>query len=462
MLLTVFNQQLAPEGQQHDLGGRSSPDDFACMVRDLTQELTQKLDILKHPALHGAVSLKAAPSRVAAASFDPSYGRRLRNAGGVPPRPIDLPSKEKILELWHRNRCHWAQAGLIYASRPASTQRNSWDMISTFTCTLGALFIEQPSTAFDRSLFQSCLLPPGAEDSDLFLQSLLSIAGIDLDLWTSRVARITDPHAHGRLMQWLNKGESLVGNVILETMANRPRAKRSLHRSYAQWASFAAETELLEPAWAELELGPTFLSSILHIERLDIALQIIMAGFDLQLYSATERCMAYWLGEHLGSERRQLREKVDQMLEAVGAEIGDLRPLADDWIRACCAAWKYLVIPPLGPLASSSTAPWTDTEEHSRDVFRRRFKWLRGVPTLTLDGRRGDRFAALDALWQQFRSDQLETLAAAPSTSAMQAMAHLQDASRQIGCTVESMRGDRWTLCREEAEMVRWRLGHRR
>lgn len=102
-------------------------------------------------------NLKHAPSRHAASSFDPLYARRLENAGGIPPRPTDLPPPTEMIRAFTHLLDQWKKAVAIYVTivgNPPDARPGGWDSIQTLCDTSGMLLEEKPNLPYARSLWQ--------------------------------------------------------------------------------------------------------------------------------------------------------------------------------------------------------------------------------------------------------------------------------------------------------------------
>lgn len=261
------------------------------------------------------------------------------------------------------------------------------------------------------------------------------------------------PAFDDRQGRWSNKADSILTSIWLEMIGNRPRAKRSLARCYAQLTAFVEETRRLEEACSEKHrAGRHFHSGILSVLKLTLAIQIIMAGFDLQLYSPAELGAAYWLAARFATQRREARERI--FINCLASDLLDEQadPLPDLWFESCCLGYSLLIVGPLRSSASNKTAPWMADEEHTKAVFRRRFKWLAssGVP-------RHEQLASIDLVWQQYHSWKTGVLAEMPSVVATRCIAHLKSATRLLPPVLHGIAesAGRWQLCRDDASQVR-------
>lgn len=148
--LTLFSAVLSPDNDS--LGGDPTGKSFSAnytRLRHLSIQISEQVG-----KVHLCdVDLKSAPSLEAASVFDPSYSRRLQNAGGIPPRPVELPSKEAIVRFWQSTTTAWTQAAGLYRMMVMGTG-NKWDELTAFVEVKGVLALEQPSSAYFRSLLQ--------------------------------------------------------------------------------------------------------------------------------------------------------------------------------------------------------------------------------------------------------------------------------------------------------------------
>ncbi|PWN20045.1 hypothetical protein BCV69DRAFT_294302 [Microstroma glucosiphilum] len=425
------------------------------------------------------VDLKSAPSLEAASVFDPSYSRRLQNAGGIPPRPVELPSKEAVVKFWQSKTTGWSQAAGIYRMMVMGTG-NKWEELTAFTGVMGTLALEQPSSAHFRSLLQSCLCPPPKPQPELladfwsaftgkppyiFTRALLGLEHLLAQPISGRggsdFSSSSDPIVDAQSVEWwLQKGEGLLANFLLNCMTNHSRARRMIGKSYVEWRQWSSGGATIRDQLATGAIGDSpraeevwtvFSGLVKAIEEqtMEMACWLTMSGFDLELYAPEERPIAYWLAMRTSGEVDEKRSS------------GSCDDAESSWRTKCFALWGTLAsLDSSTPKERAERRPhWVLTAAHREATFKRRFKWLRH-PTFTPDGERQDPNFELDSLWDGW--EKTVELASTEEAKA-EARAGLAEQVRQVreavrARTREIEKDKRWALCRTEAQLLNTRL----
>ncbi|CAO1621504.1 unnamed protein product [Parajaminaea phylloscopi] len=479
MLVSLFGEQLNPSTPAES---RMDSQTMRRAATELCDGLSKDLTIL---AGDGPLSLRSAnrreaPSLVAAASFDPSYARRLPNAGGIPPQQVQMPDKSKVVKLW-RDMCrHWTQAAAMYETVvTSSSSRNRWEKLEALVWTHGCLFEREPTTAYARSLYQSCLCSPSQRQPELLDHLFASATRRPCGALSNHLNGILDTMneaaqpaskdqvVYGRdaalqdeIQRWYAKGEGLLGNVLLDGLANRPRARRCLAKSYPRWRAWTAESDQLDvqiEAWGRSALAdvsafpPGTLRAIVQHQSLRLALDQSLSALDLDLTGTTELTVTYWVSARICREASILEGE----LASVGRS-GDKHRWEEacqyEWQANCLEAWLALAL-----LCESEAgahvrrAPWTLTEGHRKSIYLRRFKWLL-LPLYGATGERQNKFEELDTLWDEY-ADTCISKSSADCVSV--AKERLLDAQESVRRWAGRSRTDaRWALCRPALNQI--------
>lgn len=484
MISSLFSDQLSDSSQSSDA---FPPALFHRTIRDFCGRLESDLTHLgaNQPSALVSTSRSQAPSGVAATSFDPSYARLLQNAGGVPPRPAPLPQSAEIILAWQDLAYRWKQAAGLYETVMAPTRsQNRWDRIHALVSSNGCLFEQFPTTAYTRSLFQSCLCPPQRRQPDLLgdlfgsstgqsawkLSEQLShtlnhttsshgdhIYGISL----SRDSLPTAPLADAVHM-WLSKGNGLLGNVLLDGMGNRPRAKRCLAKSFPRWRVWTEETSTLEERLtaqvvrqdSQQAVWRGSLKAVVQLQSLRIALDLVMSGFDLELLSSDQFSSAYWMANNIAGESAHLARE----LAAIGASQESSTQRAEvDCLDKCRQLWQSLAFLCQKTKPRDSSPPWTSSIAQRKASFLRRYKWLT-LPSFDARGKRQNKFQELDALWDSYvqweESQSLSGCLQLVSTGSSEAQESL------TSWRWSSQKDPSWDLCHRELGEVSAQQDH--
>lgn len=139
LILNLFHEQLDAAVANESMPARLFRGSIDELCSDAQNHLTELVTNSSRSLVNA--TLRKAPSPSIAASFDPSYARRLQSAGVVPPRPVDLPTEKAIVSLWQQTFYHWKQAATLYETILGPPGSNRWELIEvsvlpTLTCFL--------------------------------------------------------------------------------------------------------------------------------------------------------------------------------------------------------------------------------------------------------------------------------------------------------------------------------------
>ncbi|CAD6969081.1 unnamed protein product [Tilletia controversa] len=402
-----------------------------------------------HPS-HGSLSLRTPPSptfkrpgRVHAPSlrvkstFDPAYSRKLTSV--VPLRPISLPDGPDVRSFWTA----WAEGlQIILHFGNAPNIGLGWTQWQSSLRLRASRFQKAHPAAYLRSVLQSIICNhehlvagkyPPVWHAHVFLRELAAVDVQEISdavalQWHSAGARQTEyPSnfaANGASLSWQTMavrqktlptaldnfygrlGGNLAGYLSI-LCQNRSRQKRSLAKACKQWANLAEEAQELERRLAtEVRLDlpvDVHYAAIQHLS-LDIMLDILFSGFELELYRPDEWMSIYWLAAEVANEQSQLCLEFAEVLEKSADEEGSLefegqqRPhsaaeksarlyrhrslYADMLAQQCSSHLALLVLISRAKLPMKHSTNSAFSNEAQLAVFRRRLKWIEPAPRL--------------------------------------------------------------------------------
>ncbi|KAL9932771.1 hypothetical protein V8E36_008470 [Tilletia maclaganii] len=411
----------------------------------------------------------AAPSTRVRLTFDPNISKKLTSV--VPLRPISLPGRDEVRAFWLR----WAEGlqTVLHFGNGLNVGLG-WTHWQNSLRIRATQFQDNHPPPYLRSVLQSIICSqahlvagkyPPIWHAHAFLRE---IAGIDAQEISDAVAMQSHglrppPSSAGlppqpgaprvswqvmavrqkTLSQALDSFYGRLGGNLASYLSilceNRPRQKRSLAKAVKQWNNLAEEAQEIEKRLSEevsLDIpSDVHYAAIQHLS-LDIMLDILFSGFELELYRRDEWESLYWLAAEVGREQAQLCGEFADMMGGITSEgVGKTQALGfDDNVRThvssgsvgrasagllrhrglqaqllatmCTAQHLFLVIasrlasadPPSStrhPAADANADLREDSSDAVRSaIFRRRLKWLEPPPRI---GKKADLF------WERFR-----------------------------------------------------------
>ena len=258
---------------------------------------------------------------------------------------------------------------------------------------------------------------------------------------------------------WAEKGEGLLANYLLTNMTNRPRSKRMLGKAFPRWRSWAQECQALVDRAESLAVegandgmdNVVMMFKALHqaveVQTLNLAVQLVLSGLDLELYGPEEMASAYWLAHKTLGRAGEIHARL-----AVGQTA-----TSQSWLEPMLRAWQDVAALATEHRASSSQSrpSWTQSEDSQRNLFFRRFKWLQ-LPSRDAHGNKQDSLSELTTLWDQWRDEQQSSRSAKPLEQLRQDLKQCHDLVQREGEKVRT--GSTWRLCREEASLLQEQL----
>ncbi|KAK0553699.1 N-alpha-acetyltransferase, non-catalitic subunit [Tilletia horrida] len=404
-----------------------------------------------------------APTLRVKTAFDPNFSRNVTST--VPLRPITLPDIWRIRSFW----IEWAN-GLRFLVDFANgpSMGLGWTHWQNYIRLRASQFQASHPAPFLRAALQSGSSKAVICSRDLLVAGrfppiwhahayLHEIAAVDIRELSSAVAmqshsarRLADEHTPNRRpglpettsnLSWqalavrqktLNQAldsfhERLAGNLasyLNVFCQNRPRQKRNLAKACKQWNLLAEEAQEIEKRLStELKLdipSDVYYAAIQHL-ILDSMLDILFAGFELELYRIDEWDSTYWLAAQVAREQSDLCLEFADVLErsVQGHELSESHDrvalnlavkrsaallrhratYADMLARQCqgqlafnCFCFR------LGIVKGSEQGglPSATTDKRLLAVFRRRLKWVESAPRLQ---RKAHQF------WERFCED---------------------------------------------------------
>lgn len=472
IVISGFAEELAaPAGS--DAISVFATDTFQMSLRRLETHFRQMGSEGAHPLRPS--DLVSAPSANAAVSFDPLFSRRLQHATGVPPRAVRLPSQQSVVTIWLDTVQHWQQAEHIL--RPRDNQppedANFWRDFQAFYLTLGCLGTEKAVTPYVRSLWTSSFYVATDIGTIDLVTNFLSCTGCVSPLTVRHwIAQSDDAQSTSATQRAVNEAHSLLSHFALTMFANPPRSKRSLANAFPRWRSFTADATLAPDPSQDLRLtNPRdILSRALHCESLNIATLLVLRGFDLELYGHSEMASAYALAGRMAHEARAAKVSFTERARSTfGVEPTVETPPSDtDWLALCCEIWSHIALlcersrQSKQRSATSTDVDWVSTASLSREVFRRRFKWLK-LPSFDSHGQRQNPWSEIDSLWHVIKGEEsrsIEEMEDDWQTYRWRVLALLSSARKAVhrwGVAIME-RHSRWFWCRTAARELHARL----
>lgn len=273
---------------------------------------------------------------------------------------------------------------------------------------------------------------------------------------------------HETIQAWFNKGEGLLGNFLLDGLANRPRARRSFAKSFPRWRAWTEETKILGSRLEAIsrlerraavqsgarmplfEMLPEMLQAVVQSQSMRIALNQVMSAADLQLLSADEMAIAYWLAGRIAQDLRELQTGLTQITAPRNATVSG--PHEQDWLSKCLHAWATMTALCIqSGISARKTSPWTCMQSHRKATFLRRYKWLT-LPSFDAHGICQSKTRELDSLWGEYCAMKNDSLGDAVKQTAIRQLCEAQE--RLDDWCDESKREARWSLCRAGLQEV--------
>ncbi|SPO38200.1 uncharacterized protein PSFLO_03677 [Pseudozyma flocculosa] len=264
-----------------------------------------------------------APSTRSMASFDPAYNRKL--VANAPLRPIALPSAR---ETWTflEGLLDGLQEVVQLLQRPDAL---GWKMF--FSCHAYSFQARQTSP-YIRSLYQSAVcdrnMVAGRLPLDWLTQNFFAETAQVDPLLLRRLSSVGQGAVEGGRPGAWNAPPSLgqsanyfsqriAGHLVsyLTTLSqNRSRQKRSLAKAYAQWMALAEEASQLgkriESVSRPEDYMPDSLFAGVQHAALDVTLQVVLSGFELDLYRRDEWAGIYFVASRICSEQALVCEGI--------------------------------------------------------------------------------------------------------------------------------------------------------
>ncbi|PWN47148.1 Mak10-domain-containing protein [Violaceomyces palustris] len=365
-----------------------------------------------------------APSNRSVAAFDPAYNRRLSTS--APLRPIALPSPDEIWDFYHRFLTDLLEV-VSMIQRPSVL---SWKMLLSQKA---STFQKMNTAAYIRSLTQSAICDQNRVAGRLSLEWLTECLFLEVGMiepsFLRQAARIGRTEVEGGSQRAWDRPPSLGQSIsffsqrvsgylvnYLSTFAqNRSRQKRNLSKVYGQWVTLAEEAaELgnrLESVVRPEDYMPDSIFACVQHLALSVMSEIVLSGFDLELYRRDEWIAMYWCAAKITSEQaivcadlaHHLKER---FRKAGGSELSFERSveyllsqveMAKALEEMCYSSIALLRIQ---PRKEPNPTPWNERSaasemELKRSTFLRRLKWIE------IGGRKGSA-EQVQALWNEF------------------------------------------------------------
>ncbi|KAN0059684.1 N-alpha-acetyltransferase, non-catalitic subunit [Thecaphora frezii] len=412
-------------------------------------------------------SRQKAPSPRSMASFDPAYNRKL--VATAPLRPVALPSADETWSFLDQ-LLQALQETVNLMQRPSVL---SWKMF--FGCKAYE-FQGRQTSPYIRSLYQSSVCDRNMVANRLPLDWLsetffAEVALVD-PLLLRRVSRIGRSTVEGGVQTAWNAPPSLgqsvsfftqriAGNVVnfLTTLSqNRSRQKRSLAKTYLQWTNLVEEaSELgkrLESLLRPEDYMPDSLFASLQHFALDVALHVILSGFELELYRCDEWAGIYFVASKICREQALVCTEIrDALVKRLSTTTAPRPRRADETLgylasqaemaRALEAASVGSIMllatveptlePRSWPLLTSNGAGLLQGERDGTDhtaalaraTFASRIKWLE-IPNVRQSRQ------SIDNLWNEYSVFRTQVCSLGPTHLLAEAEANFDRAATEL------------------------------
>ncbi|KAF9019735.1 hypothetical protein BDZ89DRAFT_1072754 [Hymenopellis radicata] len=310
----------------------------------------QARDTLQYLREHPAAT--PPPSSPAHLAFDPYIARRL--ICFIPIRVLTLPPMEETWRALELMLDGWHEMSLLSVSRNVST----WEIIGNLR-----LWRQTDRAAYIRERTQTCFydglhvlghFTPTSWSTNAFVMETL---GVSYDTICDMVVR----HL-----------ERQISKVLISTITgcwyNAPRRRRQLMQLALEWhtvydTSLVMLKNIEDPRPKILDQLP----NAILLCRLSALRELVLSGFQLELYAANERPFAYWYAS-------QIIEKhlvcIDAILSVIVTDSHSMKELS--FQRQFLTAIQLLCLAMYSVLAPSLPFDWGQMKHN----FQRRYKWV--------------------------------------------------------------------------------------
>ncbi|KIY68793.1 hypothetical protein CYLTODRAFT_373907 [Cylindrobasidium torrendii FP15055 ss-10] len=308
-----------------------------------------------------------APSRDSPAhlAFDPYIGRRLVTF--IPIRVLELPPVEHSWDAIQRLLDGWQEMATLAYSHSLT----AWETAGLTRTWLG---VERPAyvRASTQAIFYNGLIVLGKYGSAWVTQSFFNET---VGIAQAHVYRIIQDSWTAKTPVPLSQIERLMSKTVIPTILaawdNGPRRRRILANLASEWHAlydlFLRIASNTHPSTAADIRIMTKLPKAVLIWRMNILQEIVLSGFQLELYAANERPFAYWYTAQLVEQQLLAIDTVEALVNPISSLARELA-----FRRSFMTAIQHLCIGMYLTLAPCIPFDWP-TYKHT---FMRRFKWV--------------------------------------------------------------------------------------
>ncbi|KAH8100300.1 Mak10-domain-containing protein [Cristinia sonorae] len=324
------------------------------MTRNILRRIRSRPEIIAPP-----------PTSLASDAFDPHITRRLHSF--IPIRIVELPTQEQTWDTIEALLQGWETLEHLLASHSLF----AWNI-----CGVNLATYHRTSPPFIRSLTQSAL-----QDRNLIFGVYPAIWIVE-HYFAETLGVSYEALSHTMRVHWTGTGTfsmketerhifTIIINLIKSHSYNPPRRRRYLMKSVLEWQVLH---DGLRSLTAQLNIDDahtqTIVDAVVLTARLwqaSVAQEIILSGFQQELYTADERPVAYWYAA--------------QVIKISLGALDVMRKVAPQDTHACTELrfqTDYLTGLQAMCIASCvlSYKPDSRPAERMATNFRKRYKWL--------------------------------------------------------------------------------------
>ncbi|KAF7314975.1 hypothetical protein MIND_00011600 [Mycena indigotica] len=302
-------------------------------------------------------------SSIAHFAFDPYVARKLNSS--VPIRVIPVPQMsstwsalELLLDGWDEMRllsstnalASWETAGLLRAWSPNPPLRVPYIRSATQSVFYNGLLVLNkfgPQWIFDRFFYET------------------------LGVSQQAVLTFLEEHSTSQWLAWgdLQRGHfKLMTEYIRALWFNPGRRRRFLMKLLVELHAYYAKMLDIQSSMPGLSVTEimSHLSSCVLLWRLSVIRDVVLSGFQLELYTAEERSFAYW---YLSEVIEAHLECLDRLLLAVNPDSTPARELR--FQHSFLTALQAMALPMFMLSMSLMSFDWQQMNAN----FHRRYKW---------------------------------------------------------------------------------------
>ncbi|KAL0947711.1 hypothetical protein HGRIS_013796 [Hohenbuehelia grisea] len=299
-------------------------------------------------------------------AFDPYVTRRL--AAYVPVCVVEVPGWEEVGKRVEGFLDGWGRA-VTLAGTPCL---RAWEIAGD----LGR-YRPPPLAAYLRSSIQNTFYngvfvlndhPPSWLVNRFFVESL----GVRYDALRARLALQCTPAGGARPPPWQDM-ERLILKLLVPHIranwANLPRHRRTLAKSLVGWHKLYDILREIASCHRDATIDEELVDALptaALVWRLGVIREIVLSGFQLELYAPDERPFAYWYVAHVAERHLECIERLTRVVPDDSEVAEEMRFQVQmlTGVQLMCTS-LFTILQPSTPLITSQTEA----------NFTRRYKW---------------------------------------------------------------------------------------